>query len=214
MPAECGEAGNLSLASFMRPNRVEGNRSHIPLSTSRLPESISVQPILPRRRRKDLFADSSTGFIAHEIEPDRPFWSAILPRWVPRAGGFVALPLVSARLLHIGRELVGVTQGSSPLLVTKVSGRPRTAAAFTGVPFRIARIGLVLLRDLRVGSEARGTNGKDSQRADKAKVVGVTPDTWDGVGGSGERQWNSAPLSVTETTLPEPSSTKRPFRGS
>jgi hypothetical protein len=165
------------------------------------------------RRRRELFTGNSPGFVAPDIDLDRLLWSERLPRWVQRAGACAVSPLLPARLLRMGRGLVGVAQGSSSLLVIKVPGRPRTAAALTGVPFRIACvIGLVLPQELRAGMrEGLGTNERDSQRAGAAKFPGIGPDKWDGVGGSEARQWKSAPVLVTETTLPEPSSTKRPF---
>lgn len=111
------------------------------------------------------------------------------------------------------RSLVGVRRVSSLPLVIMVPGRPRTAAALTGVPFRIACItGLILPRELGVGMrEGRGMNARASRWVGEVRFLGTDADIRDGVGGPGERKWNSAPFLVTDTTLPEPSSTKRPF---
>lgn len=59
--------------------------------------------------------------------------------------------------------------------------------------------------------EGRGMNAIASHRVGDENFLGIDTDIRDGVGGSKERWWNSAPCLVTETTLPEPSSTKSPF---
>lgn len=122
--------------------------------------------------------------MAPEIEPERLFWPAISPGRVPQAGEFVVLPSDSAQ---ISRGLVGVSQPSTSLLVIKAPGRPRTAAAFTGVPVSIALIGPVMPRGLGIG-EVCGMNGRDSQKAGDVEFPGVIPDMRDGVGGSEERR--------------------------
>lgn len=70
-----------------------------------------------------------------------------------------------------------------------VPGRPSTAAAFTGVPFRIACIiGLMPPRNVGVGMrEGRGTNAMDSQWVGDENFPGIDVDMRDGVGGSKER---------------------------
>lgn len=113
----------------------------------------------------------------------------------------------------MARSLVGVARGSVSPLVMMVPGRPSTAAALTGVPLRIACIiGLTLSRELGVGMrERRGADGRNSREVGAIKLPGTPADIRDGVGGSEDIHWNSAPFLVTETTLPEPNSTKRPF---
>lgn len=180
------------------------------VSGSQRRKSTSFQPALPRKWR-DLFAANLPGLKALATELDRPLRDASLPRWVFRAGACATSSSVSAEALRMMRRLVGVVRCSASLLVIIVPGRPSTAAAFTGVPFRMACInGLMLPWELGVGMrEGRGTDVKDSRWAGVVECPGPGPgaEARQGVGDFEERQANSAPFSVTETTLPEPSST-------
>lgn len=102
--------------------------------------------------------------MASVVELGRPFRLASVPRRMSWAESCTASSLVLVRVLRMVRGLVGVTRGSPSPLVIMVPGRPRTAAALTGVPLRIACIiGLILSRELGVGMrEGRGTNARYS----------------------------------------------------
>ena len=87
------------------------------------------------------------------------------------------------------RGFVGVARYPPSRLVIMVPGRPSTAAAFTGVPFRIACIiRLSLPRELGLGMrEGCGKNTRDSRGAGAAQFSSADADIRDGVGGFKER---------------------------
>lgn len=125
--------------------------------------------------------------MAPASEIDRPFLLARVSRRVSLVRSCAVSSPVSPRVLRVLRCLVGVAKGSP--LVIMVPGRPSTAAAFTGVPFRIACIiGLIPPRDVGVGMrEGRGMNAIASHLVGDENFPGIDTDIRDGVGGSKER---------------------------
>lgn len=87
------------------------------------------------------------------------------------------------------RGLIGVARGSPSPVAIMVPGRPSTAAALSGVPFRIACInGLIPPRETGVGMpEGRGTNATHSRLVCDMRLPVTDADIRDGVGGSKDR---------------------------